>query len=108
MHSKEQPDDLADLLRSQGAEVIARRPTPSVDVYRQLLDRKIDLVTFTSASAVLNFAANFGADQAADLLGAHRGRGAGRRPPPMPPRAPISRRRCSNRAGSLAAFAKRS
>ena len=40
-----------------------------VDVYRQLLDRKIDLVTFTSASAVLNFAANFGADQASDLLG---------------------------------------
>ena len=38
----------------------------NVDVYRQLLDRKIDLVTFTSASAVLNFAANFGADQAAD------------------------------------------
>jgi uroporphyrinogen-III synthase len=33
-----------------------------------LLDRKIDLVTFTSASAVLNFAANFGADQASDLL----------------------------------------
>ena len=39
-----------------------------VDVYRQLLDRKIDLVTFTSASAVLNFAANVGADQASDLL----------------------------------------
>jgi uroporphyrinogen III methyltransferase/synthase len=68
MHSKEQPDDLADLLRSQGAEVIVDSET-HVDIYRQLLDRKIDLVTFTSASAVLNFAANFGADQAADLLG---------------------------------------
>ncbi|MEP6782926.1 MAG: uroporphyrinogen-III synthase, partial [Acidobacteriota bacterium] len=40
----------------------------SVDVYRLLLDRQIDLVTFTSASAVLNFAATFGADQVADLL----------------------------------------
>jgi uroporphyrinogen III methyltransferase/synthase len=66
MHSKEQPDDLADLLRSRGAEVIL--DTDGHDVYRQLLDRKIDLVTFTSASAVLNFAANFGADQASDLL----------------------------------------
>jgi hypothetical protein len=67
MHSKEQPDDLAELLRSQGAEVVLDTDT-HVDVYRQLLDRKIDLVTFTSASAVLNFAANFGADQASDLL----------------------------------------
>lgn len=67
MHSKEQPDDLAELLRSQGAEVILDTDT-HIDIYRQLLDRKIDLVTFTSASAVLNFAANFGADQASDLL----------------------------------------
>ena len=67
MRSKEQPDDLADLLRSQGADVILDADA-HVDLYRLLLDRKIDLVTFTSASAVLNFAANFGADQAADLL----------------------------------------
>ena len=67
MHSKEQPDDLADLLRSQGAEVTVDTDTHD-DLYRQLLDRKFDLVTFTSASAVLNFAANFGADQASDLL----------------------------------------
>jgi uroporphyrinogen III methyltransferase/synthase len=67
MRSNEQPDDLAELLRSQGAEVIVDNDT-HVDIYRQLLDRKIDLVTFTSASAVLNFAANFGADQASDLL----------------------------------------
>ena len=67
MHSNEHPDDLADLLRSQGAEVITDADT-HVDVYRQLLDRTIDLVTFTSASAVLNFAAHFGADQVSDLL----------------------------------------
>ena len=67
MHSKEQPDDLAELLRSQGAEVIIDGDTHA-DIYRLLLDRKIDLVTFTSASAVLNFAANFGADQVSDLL----------------------------------------
>jgi uroporphyrinogen III methyltransferase/synthase len=67
MHSKDQPDDLAELLRTQGAEVIADTDT-HVDIYRMLLDRKIDLVTFTSASAVLNFAANFGADQVSDLL----------------------------------------
>lgn len=67
MHSKEEPDDLADLLRSQGAEVILD-DDGRVDIYRLLLDRKIDLVTFTSASAVLNFAAKLGADQASDLL----------------------------------------
>jgi uroporphyrinogen III methyltransferase / synthase len=67
MHSKEQPDDLAELLRAHGAEVIVDTED-GVDIYRQLLDRKIHLVTFTSASAVLNFAANFGADQASDLL----------------------------------------
>jgi uroporphyrinogen III methyltransferase / synthase len=67
MQSKDQPDELADLLRSHGADVTLDTDT-EVDVYRLLLDRKIDLVTFTSASAVLNFAANVGADQAADLL----------------------------------------
>jgi uroporphyrinogen III methyltransferase/synthase len=67
MHSKEQPDDLAELLRSQGAEVVSDADT-HIDVYRLLLDRKIDLVTFTSASAVLHFAATFGADQVSDLL----------------------------------------
>ena len=67
MHSNEQPDDLVELLRSHGAEVIDDRDT-HIDIYRQLLDRRIDLVTFTSASAVLKFAANFGADQASDLL----------------------------------------
>lgn len=68
MHSREQPDDLGELLRAHGAEVISDTD-PELDIYRELLDRKIDLVTFTSASAVLNFANNVGADQASDLLG---------------------------------------
>jgi uroporphyrinogen III methyltransferase/synthase len=68
MDSKEQPVELTDLLRAQGAEVISDSDT-DVDIYRMLLDRKIDLVTFTSAAAVLNFAATYGADQASDLLG---------------------------------------
>ena len=38
------------------------------DVYRMLLEGRIDVVTFTSASAVRNFAKIFGEDQAADLL----------------------------------------
>jgi uroporphyrinogen III methyltransferase/synthase len=38
------------------------------DIYRMLLDREIDAVTFTSASTVKNFAKIFGAEQAADLL----------------------------------------
>jgi uroporphyrinogen III methyltransferase/synthase len=33
-----------------------------------LLDRQIDAVTFTSASTVRNFVANFGHEQAVDLL----------------------------------------
>jgi uroporphyrinogen III methyltransferase/synthase len=67
MHSKEQPDELAELLQEYGAETVLDTDA-DVDIYRQLLDRKIDLVTFTSASAVLNFAANVGVDQASDLL----------------------------------------
>jgi uroporphyrinogen III methyltransferase/synthase len=38
------------------------------DVYRMLLDRQIDAVTFASASSVKNFAKILGEDQAADLL----------------------------------------
>jgi uroporphyrinogen III methyltransferase/synthase len=38
------------------------------DVYRMLLDRTIDAMTFTSAASVRNFAATYGAEQAADLL----------------------------------------
>ena len=67
MHSKEHPDDLADLLEKHGAQIIIDTET-QLDIYRHLLDRKIDVVTFTSASAILRFAANFGVEQAADLL----------------------------------------
>ena len=38
------------------------------DVYRMLLDRRIDVVTFTSPSAVRNFVRVVGAEPAADLL----------------------------------------
>jgi uroporphyrinogen III methyltransferase/synthase len=69
---------LADELRTGGAEVVevtAYRTLPAVpdretdyDVYGMLLDRQIDAVTFTSASTVRNFVANFGHEQAVDLL----------------------------------------
>ncbi|MDP2318519.1 MAG: uroporphyrinogen-III C-methyltransferase [Acidobacteriota bacterium] len=67
MHSKEQPDEVAALLEQQGAAVLLDTDA-GIDVYRQLLDRKVDVVTFTSASAVLGFLASVGADQASDLL----------------------------------------
>jgi len=67
MHSKEQPDDLAPLLQGHGAEVLMDTDA-GLDVYRQLLDRKVDVVTFTSAAAVLGFLSSVGADQASDLL----------------------------------------
>jgi uroporphyrinogen III methyltransferase/synthase len=40
------------------------------DIYRMLLEKRIDVVTFTSASTVKNFVQIFGAEQAADLLNA--------------------------------------
>ncbi len=71
-------DRLAEALREAGAEVvdvIAYRTIPGnadrdsdYDVYRMLLDRQIDAVTFASASAVRNFVAMLGQEQAADLL----------------------------------------
>jgi uroporphyrinogen III methyltransferase/synthase len=69
---------IADELRKQGAEVteaIAYRTVIAdperegePDIYRMLLDRRIDVVTFTSASAVSNFVKVLGAEPAADLL----------------------------------------
>jgi uroporphyrinogen III methyltransferase/synthase len=69
---------IADELRRQGAdvtEVIAYRTVVAEperegepDIYRMLLDRRIDVVTFTSASAVRNFIKVVGAEPAADLL----------------------------------------
>jgi uroporphyrinogen III methyltransferase / synthase len=38
------------------------------DIYGMLLDKRIDVVTFTSPSTVRNFAQVFGAEQTADLL----------------------------------------
>jgi uroporphyrinogen III methyltransferase/synthase len=69
-------DLLADALREAEAEVTdvaAYRTLPAgtdggPDIYRMLLDRQIDAVTFTSASTVRNFVAMLGRDQAADLL----------------------------------------
>jgi uroporphyrinogen III methyltransferase/synthase len=69
---------LGEELRALGADVadvIAYRTTlaggerdSDHDIYRMLLDRQIDAVTFTSASTVRNFAEIVGRDQAADLL----------------------------------------
>ncbi|HEV3484602.1 MAG TPA: uroporphyrinogen-III C-methyltransferase [Vicinamibacterales bacterium] len=69
-------DVLADALRESGAEVtevIAYRTVlgaaeSEYDIYRMLLDREIDAVTFTGASTVRNFSAILGREQAADLL----------------------------------------
>jgi uroporphyrinogen III methyltransferase/synthase len=70
-------DLLADELRTAGAhvvEVVAYRTALATDregdadVYRMLLDRQIDAVTFTSASTVRNFIEILGHDQAIDLL----------------------------------------
>jgi uroporphyrinogen III methyltransferase/synthase len=69
---------LGQALAEAGAEVdvvVAYRTLPpeadpgsDPDVYRMLLDRQIDAVTFTSAASVRNFAHTYGAEQAADLL----------------------------------------
>jgi len=69
---------VADGLRAHGAdvtEVVAYRTVVldperegGPDIYRMLLERRIDVVTFTSASAVRNFVAALGAEPAADLL----------------------------------------
>ena len=71
-------DVLADELRDSGAEVadvVAYRTVLAGteregdhDVYRMLLDRQIDAVTFTSASTVKNFVQIVGHEQAVDLL----------------------------------------
>jgi uroporphyrinogen III methyltransferase/synthase len=69
---------VSDELRRQGVnvtEVVAYRTAVvdperegEPDVYRMLLDRRLDVVTFTSASAVRSFVRSFGAEQVADLL----------------------------------------
>ena len=47
-------------------EEVQREGDP--DIYGMLLDRKIDVVTFTAGSAVRNFVKVYGEDQAVDLL----------------------------------------
>jgi len=69
---------IADELRRGGAivsDVVAYRtvveetlPERGPDVYGMLLEGQIDVVTFTSGSAVRGFARVYGAEQAADLL----------------------------------------
>jgi uroporphyrinogen III methyltransferase/synthase len=71
-------ETIADELRRLGAvvtDVVAYRTAVvdaeregEPDIYRMLLDRRIDVVTFTSASAVRNFVKAVGAEPAADLL----------------------------------------
>jgi uroporphyrinogen III methyltransferase/synthase len=69
---------VADEFRRRGAEVtevIAYRTVAvdperegEPDIYRMLLERQLDVVTFTSASAVRNFVRVVGEEPAADLL----------------------------------------
>lgn len=69
---------IAEQLRARGAqvtEVVAYRTViedtqreDDPDVYGLLLQSRIDVVTFTSASAVRNFARIYGQEQASDLL----------------------------------------
>lgn len=67
---------IAEHLRVAGAdvtEVVAYRTVmdegqDEPDVYGMLLDGRIDVVTFTSPSAVRSFANRYGAEQSADLL----------------------------------------
>jgi uroporphyrinogen III methyltransferase / synthase len=67
---------LADELRKSGADVVevtAYRSVPvdpdnESDIYRMLLDKQVDVVTFTSASTVRNFVRLYGKEPVADLL----------------------------------------
>jgi len=69
---------IAEQLRAAGAlvtDVVAYRTVleetqreGDPDIYGMLLEGRIDVVTFTSASAVRNFIKIFGSDPAADLL----------------------------------------
>ena len=71
-------DLLPTRLREAGARVTAvtaytTAPTDverdgAPDIYRLLLERRIDIVTFASGSSVTNFVAALGADQARDLM----------------------------------------
>jgi uroporphyrinogen III methyltransferase/synthase len=67
---------IAEELRKQGAEItevvayrtVATEPEREPDVYHMLLERRLDVVTFTSPSAVRSFVSALGREPAADLL----------------------------------------
>lgn len=69
-------DTLSEALNTAGAHVttapsfrtLAVDDNPELDVYGQLLQHRIDVVTFTSAATVRSFAALYGEEQVADLL----------------------------------------
>ena len=69
-------DTLGEALTAAGADVrhapafrtLAAEDNPDIDVYGQLLQHRIDVVTFTSSAAVRGFAALYGEEQVADLL----------------------------------------
>ena len=69
-------DTLGEALTGAGADVryapafrtLAAEDNPELDVYGQLLQHRIDVVTFTSAAAMRSFAALYGEEQTADLL----------------------------------------
>ena len=100
---------IADQLRARGGRgERGRRPTgrcsPGAerdgdqDVYRMLLDRQIDAVTFTSASTVRNFAKIFGAGAGRRPAARRRSWRRSGRSPPKPRSSSASRRR---HAGAL-------
>jgi len=69
-------DTLADDLRRSGADVnevpayrtITEEGDAHLGLYRQMLDRRIDAVTFTSGNTVRAFVEIYGTDQSPDLL----------------------------------------
>ena len=78
LHADNTRELLGEELREAGADVIevaayrtslaqAERDTDR-DIYGMLLERRIDAVTFTSASTVRNFVEIYGQEQAVDLL----------------------------------------
>jgi uroporphyrinogen III methyltransferase/synthase len=69
-------DALGEALAAAGADArhtpafrtLAAEDNPDIDVYGQLLQHRIDVVTFTSSAAVRGFAILYGEEQVADLL----------------------------------------
>ena len=69
-------DTLGEALAAAGADArhtpafrtLAAEDNPDIDVYGQLLQDRIDVVTFTSAAAVRGFASLYGEEQVVNLL----------------------------------------